>query len=1588
MPTNPCNSNNGGCGAESAASCTNDNGVARCTCKANHEKIDGVCKPVNPCDTNNGGCGPVSTTTCMYASPGVGTCSCKTGHRSPTGNGRNCEAWNRCLDESHDCGDNSVCTSTGPGTFSCSCQAGFASDTGKNCQPVDNCLKSPPVCKDNSLCRSTGPGEHTCTCEAGHTSDDGSDCEAIPPCTLQPDRCGTASTCRNTGDYTYECVCLPNYKSPENDGTDCVAINPCVEKPGICGTHSTCRYEDKPGEHTCTCDAGHRSSLPDQSDCEPINPCDAAEPYCGPNTICANTGPDQARCTCKPGYTATGDGPVVSGCVEIDECAAVDCRNGATCVDKLSDYECQCAGGFTGRHCEINIDDCAGSPCQHDGTCVDGVESYTCLCREGYTGERCETNIDDCAGSPCANDGTCQDGVASFACVCASGWTGATCMQDIDECASSPCGENTRCVNTEGGYACECLPGYSADDAQEGAQAGCSDVDECADGLDDCHGNAACANTEGGYTCACKDGYTGDGKAACDDVDECEQGLDDCDDNAACENVPGTFACECRAGYAGDGTQCHRCEVTCASGQYLAGACEDDLPPPRCVGCTPCDRGLTSVGGCAGDKDTICADVEPPTITFIGDNPLVIEAGDDYTPATVSAVDTYDGAVTVKIAGEDAISTASPGAFRVLYTATDKAGNSVSYERKVSVVDTTPPRLTLIGKATMVLEAGAAFVEPGYAAFDTVDGDATDRVLVTAVPQLPIDTRVVGSTTLTYAVRDEAGNSNTVKRVVVVQDTTGPDLQLRGDLQLRVEGTSAAGAQWVDPGVVSAEDVVDGDLAAQVSVVTARTTAAARGAPPACPDGFARLNPELGYVAPDFATDEVDLAAPAGTVYTLTYRVTDAAGNPTVATRTVEIIDTRPPTLVVSPGLELSFDVPQQDALPAQPNSTVASTGLPVVTSFEELTIVARDALDGDMAGLLCTALLRDGMPPSAQDNDDGAGDDGSGPARRRRRRDVLGGLDPSAPVGTAYEIALYLKDFSGRILQQSISMTVADTRPPYILLNGGLEYSVEFGPPFREPGFTATDGRDGNLTGQVVVTGTVEARYYRTGSQSLTYTVADSAGNVANVTRIVTLEQGTLKFGSTGSDSSAGPVGMIVGIVVGVLLILLLLFGVVRRRRRRHDQQKALQAQALAYHGPDNGLGSFTNPAYGWDTAEEVDMDQPEGQMAAHGLYQPVDGAGGAEAETGYLEIDEAQAPQMSRVSAAGHGAQYDLASKAAAAHAEYDTATQGRHYDSASPNSRGRATAYDLATTSGAAAPGYDQPHAGPGEGNYLRPGMSDAGYASIGQGTGYDRAGSCDPAYSAADAGFGFGNSAYDLAADVPAAAGDAAYDVAHGGRGDAIYDTATALPSAAAYDEPSAMLQQTRPSQYEQSAASRLDATYDRATGEVASSPHYATAREAGVETVYDSGTASASPYDNSTDREPAYATAQPFAAGKGMPPAASGDQSEEGTYDNVGQLDPEADYARTATGVATYDTARPSNGAPAYDQGRSVSRGDPAYDVVGGSAESPYDLGAAATGERPYDLGSMPEATYDRAVKAGASDAKKEPTYDVASDSGC
>lgn len=93
----------------------------------------------------------------------------------------------------------------------------------------------------------------------------------------------------------------------------------------------------------------------------------------------------------------------------------------------------------------------------------------------------------------------------------------------------------------------------------------------------------------------------------------------------------------------------------------------------------------------------------------------------------------------------------------------------------------------------------------------------------------------------------------------------------------------------------------------------------------------------------------------------------------------------------------------------------------------------------------------------------------------------------------------------SGRTATAVRNIFYDDPIPPELILAEGEEITVGAGQPFQDPGFTATDNVDGDLTAQVQVSGHVDI--YAPSDYELVYTVTDSWGNTTTAVRKVTVD-------------------------------------------------------------------------------------------------------------------------------------------------------------------------------------------------------------------------------------------------------------------------------------------------------------------------------------------------------------------------------------------------------------------------------------------------------------------------------------------------
>ena len=124
-------------------------------------------------------------------------------------------------------------------------------------------------------------------------------------------------------------------------------------------------------------------------------------------------------------------------------------------------------------------------------------------------------------------------------------------------------------------------------------------------------------------------------------------------------------------------------------------------------------------------------------------------------------------------------------------------------------------------------------------------------------------------------------------------------------------------------------------------------------------------------------------------------------------------------------------------------------------------------------------------------------------------------------------KLLLNVSDSSNNLGTKEIKVNRVDDEKPTITLKDGTTVYVRYGTTYTEPGYTATDNCDGDITDNVEVSGTVGANV---GTYKLTYTVTDSAENTTEIVRNVIVKKnylynnGTIKNGSIYLTFDDGP--------------------------------------------------------------------------------------------------------------------------------------------------------------------------------------------------------------------------------------------------------------------------------------------------------------------------------------------------------------------------------------------------------------------------------------------------------------------------------
>lgn len=240
-----------------------------------------------------------------------------------------------------------------------------------------------------------------------------------------------------------------------------------------------------------------------------------------------------------------------------------------------------------------------------------------------------------------------------------------------------------------------------------------------------------------------------------------------------------------------------------------------------------------------------------------GGSELNVEYGQSFTDpgASAAAVGTFSLSRPLDVDCQGRVDTGHLGSYRLIYKAHYKARDYTT-ERVVNVVDTTPPEITLTSNPDYHPNWLEGYVEEGYRATDAHDGDLTGAVKVSA-----------RGDSIFYTVEDAAGNRTEVERRPQYS-VASPQITLLGEESV----TISARPQYADSGA-AAFDALGNDLSAYVTV-------------------------------------SGDLRADTSGTYTVTYSISNAAGESVSAKRQVTVAGQALPTETAqeSKVIYLTFD--------------------------------------------------------------------------------------------------------------------------------------------------------------------------------------------------------------------------------------------------------------------------------------------------------------------------------------------------------------------------------------------------------------------------------------------------------------------------------------------------------------------------------------------------------------------------------------------------------------------------------------------------------------------------------------------------------
>ena len=510
----------------------------------------------------------------------------------------------------------------------------------------------------------------------------------------------------------------------------------------------------------------------------------------------------------------------------------------------------------------------------------------------------------------------------------------------------------------------------------------------------------------------------------------------------------------------------------------------NDAPAVFPVGSTNVTWTATDSEGNIGTCTQIVTveDTEAPTITCPADvtvstNPGICAAAG----VTLGAPVTNDNCGVVSVTN-DASGIFMLGSTTVTWTVTDAAGNSSTCTQIVTVEDTEAPVIACPIDVVVSSDAGSCDAD----ALGVVLGTpiTNDNCTVASVTNDAPSTYPLGNTTVTWTVTDAAGLTATCTQMVTVMDTENPTITCPIDVTVSA-----------DAGICDASAVVLG------TPVTADNCTIAS------------------------VTNDAPLTFPLGNT-TVTWTVTDDAGNMATCTQVVTVEDTEAPMIVCPADITVS-------ASGGICSASAVALGTPVTSDNCSIASITNDGLatyplgtttvtwtivDGSGNTSTCTQLVtvEDTELPSIACSADiiVSADAGSCDATgvvlispvtndNCSVANVTNDAPAAFPLGVT-TVTWTVEDGSGNLNTCEQLVTVTDDEAPVITCPSDVTFTADAGVCNSTTVVLGTPVTTDNCSVASVTNDGLAV--YPLGNTTVTWTVVDGSGNTSTCTQIVTV--------------------------------------------------------------------------------------------------------------------------------------------------------------------------------------------------------------------------------------------------------------------------------------------------------------------------------------------------------------------------------------------------------------------------------------------------------------------------------------------------